>query len=136
MQSAGSSSCPFDLIKVCETCWRFHGVITKEDGEHLGGRSQAWKHNWNKFSIFLLLPSRKTVGPLPKNHKFIMCHHAGKNKGCTYRYHAGQPCRFVHSLEELEVWKWMLNNGGKTLLYANFIMQHMATMLLHKQKIK
>jgi len=120
VQASVDSTCPFVLIKVCETCWRFHGVITEENGKHYG--SQNWKHDWKKFATFLLLPSRKTVGPIPRRgaetHKFAMCYHAGKKTGCTYRYHSGRgrQCRFAHSSDEIEVWKWMLNNGGKILV--------------------
>jgi len=115
--------CPFALVEVCETCWKFHGAITEKNGKHYG--SQNWKHDWKKFSTYLLLPSRKTVGPVPKkvaeNHKFVMCRHAGKKRGCTYRYHSGRHCRFAHSSEEIEVWKWMLNNDGQKILCHSFI---------------
>ena len=110
----GGSVCPFVLVEVCETCWKFHGVITEKNGKHHG--AQEWKHDWKKFATFLLLPSRKTVGPVPKNHKFVLCYHAGKKRGCTYRYHSGRQCKFAHSSEEIKVWKWMLNNDGKLLL--------------------
>ena len=106
---------PFVLIEVCETCWKFYGVVTEKNGKHCG--SQNWKHDWKKFATFLLLPSRKTVGPVPRraveNHNFVMCYHARKKRGCTYRYHSGRQCRFAHSSEEIDVWKWMLNNNGK-----------------------
>jgi len=114
-QPSADSASPFALIEVCETCWKFHGAITKENGKHHG--SQTWKHDWKKFTTFLLLPWRKTVGPIPKqaakNHNFVMCHHARKKRGCTYRYHSGRQCKFAHSSQEVDVWKWMLNNNGK-----------------------
>jgi len=115
-QLSVDSTSPFILIEICETCWRFHGVVTEKNGKHHG--SQRWKHDWKKFSVFLLLPSRKTVGPVPKNHNFVMCRHAGKRRGCTYRYHSGRQCKFAHSSEEIEVWKWMLNNDGNRLLHC------------------
>jgi len=120
VRSPDASACPFVLLEVCETCWKFHGVITEKNGKHHG--SQDRRHDWEKFSTFLLLPSRKTVGSIPKqfaeNHKFVMCRHAGKKRGCTYRYHSGRHCKFAHSSEENEVWKWMLNNEGKKILYC------------------
>jgi len=115
VQVTVDSTCPFVLVEVCETCWKFHGVVTEKNGKHCG--SQNWKHDWKKFSTFLLLPSRKTVGPVPKNHKFVMCRHAGKKRGCTYRYHSGRLCKFAHSSDEIEVWKWMLDNDGMKLPY-------------------
>ena len=115
-----NAASPFVLAEVCETCWKFHGVITEKNGKHCVSQNRDWKHDWKKFSTFLLLPSRKTVGPIPKqvaqNHKFVMCRHVGQKRGCTYRYHSGRQCRFAHSSDEIEVWKWMLNNDGNKIL--------------------
>jgi len=130
VQASVGAACPFVVIEVCETCWRFHGVITEENGKHSG--SQSWKHNWKNFSTFLLLPSRQTVSNVPQQvaekHEFVMCYHAHKKRGCTYRYHTGRQCKFAHSSDEIEVWKWMLNNDGKhrlchsKILYQNYIL--------------
>ena len=99
--------CPYCIKDVCAICWS-QGVLS-EQGENDRCNAKA-NHMWSINITYLLVPNNKVIHSLPRRipagFKFAICR---KGRQCNL----GNSCSFAHSKEEIEVWTWMAEHGGK-----------------------
>ena len=98
--------CPHRVVAACGLCWQ-KGTISQQSKD----RCSASAHNWQMNKIYLALPARKKISPLPKhipqNLTFAICRLIQQKKKCDYT-----ACQFAHSTEEIAIWTWMAKNKG------------------------
>ncbi len=92
-------------------CWKT-GVKSVQYGQKDRCSAKNRSHIWSLNNMFLITPQNKEIRPLPKKipSNFIICRHILAKKACDY---AHGYCQFAHSQEEIDVWKWMVQNKGK-----------------------
>ncbi|XP_013417543.1 helicase with zinc finger domain 2 isoform X2 [Lingula anatina] len=107
--------CNYKVLYVCGPCFRQGNIKTKNKDQDRCAAGLG--HQWEANKVCLLQGPNKIIRALPKRIptglKFVICKNLSTRRSCDFA--RGGLCQFAHSNEEIEVWKWQVQNNVLTL---------------------